>query len=79
MPSVPTTAITHPNPRLGLTHGQAKPWQAKAKGLRNEGSPQDHPPQKPSSRPETPPQAPERKLVNLDFPIEPSQLPPRLG
>lgn len=79
MPSVPTTAITHPNPRLSSTNGQAKPWRPGARALQNVSFPQDHSPQKSPSRPESPSQARKRKLVNLDFPIEPGKLPPRLG
>jgi hypothetical protein len=79
MPSAPTTAITHPNPRLDLTYGQAKLCRPEAAGLRKERFPQDHPPQKSPSRPESLSQARERKPVNLDFPIEPGKLPPRLG
>jgi len=79
MPSVPTAAIIHPNPRLSLTYGQAKPSRPGARGLRKERFPQDHPSQKSPSRAESPSQARERKLVDLDFPIEPGKLPPRLG
>ncbi len=79
MPSVPTTAITHPNPRLSLTNGQAKPCRSETLILRQQQFPQDHSPLKSPSRPELPSQARERKLANLDLPIEADKLPPRLG
>ncbi len=79
MPSVPTSTITHSNPRLSLTNGQAKPCRSKARRPWNAGFAQNYLLQQSPARPESLTQARKNKLADLDFPIGAVTPTPRLG
>ena len=79
MPSVPTTTITHSNPRLLSTNGQAKLCRSESWRPWNDGFPQGYPPQKSTFRPESLTQAHKNKLADRDIPISAVRPTPRLG
>jgi len=79
MNSVPTAAITHTNPRLLSTNGQAKRYRSASWRPWNNGFPQRYPPQKSPFRLESLTQARKSKLADLDLSISPVTPTPRLG
>ena len=79
MPSVPTAAITHPNPCPTSVYGQTRPCRTATLLPKNTPFPQANPSQKGKSSVKPGAQVFKSKRANLDFHIGTAKHSPRLG
>jgi hypothetical protein len=79
MPSVPTAAIIHRNPRPVVVYGQATPCRTTTQESNNPPFPRTDLARKIKSSSKLGVQVIKSKQVDLDFHIEPVQPTPRLG